>query len=160
MEYGLLKQQASLSLFFLSKHMTNPHLRADIDTYPDLFWFQSPLTASESHRAIELWKPPNDLLDIWQQFGGGEMFESEKILRPFAESASVDFITAREQKKGFSKNLIVFHIGIFISAFGAEGFEVFDSDSFKSFGKFKSLDTWYVEMIRGSFEQRYGLAKI
>jgi hypothetical protein len=135
----------------------NNRLREDIHNYPELFWFKEPLGESDIRRTFDLWQPPNDLLEFWREFGSGDMFESETILRPFAASSSVEFITERERRKGFPMHLTVFHLGIFISGFNSEGFEAFERDSFSFLGRFKTLDDWYVNMIRGSFEKRYRL---
>jgi hypothetical protein len=135
----------------------NNRLRDDIHNYPDLFCLKEPLSEPDIRRTTDLWRPPDDLLEFWREFGSGDMFESETILRPFAASSSVEFISEREQNKGFPRHLTVFHLGIFVSGFDSEGFETFERDSYNFLGRFRTLDDWYVEMIRGSFEERYRL---
>ena len=138
----------------------NDQLSRDIREFPDVFWLKDPLTESEIFKTRELWHPPEDLASFWSVFGTGHMFESEVILRPFAESLSVEFITSRERNKGLPRHLTAFHYGIFVSGFDLSGFEVFDPDSYRFLGRFETLDDWYVAMIRDSWSERYGLSKL
>lgn len=133
-------------------------LRRDIARYPDIFWLRDPLTKPALETAQEHWNPPLDLITLWSEFGTGEMFESEVILRPFADSQSVEFFTDRERQKGLPLHLVAFHYGIFVSAFDLDGFHIFDTDTYECLGRFNSLDDWYVEFIWGSWSERYGLS--
>jgi hypothetical protein len=134
-------------------------LRYDITKYPDVFWLKNPLDEPLLERAKALWNPPHDLISLWREFGTGDMFESEVILRPFAESSSVEFITERERQKGLPQTVFAFHYGIFVSGFESERFLIFDTSSYELLGEFESLDEWYIKLIRGSWWERYGMAR-
>jgi hypothetical protein len=138
----------------------NDQLRNDIRGFPDVFWLKEPLDDFDIQRTCDLWNPPDDLTSFWREFGTGDMFESERILRPFAKSSSVEFITARERNKGLPKHLTAFHYGIFVSGFDSKGFEVFDPDSYRFLGRFDTLDQWYITLIRRSWWERYKLPKV
>lgn len=132
-------------------------LRHDIQNHPDVFWLENPLRERNLQQAREAWNLPSDLIALWSEFGTGKMFESEIILRPFAESWSVEFITGREKKKGLPAGLTAFHYGIFSSAFDFHRFHVFDTETYECLGHFSSLDDWYVKFIRKSWGKRYGI---
>jgi hypothetical protein len=88
------------------------------------------------------------------------MFESELILRPFAEFEGVELITAQEAAKGLPSHLTAFHMGIYISGFDSDGFEVYEIESYKFVGRFFRLDDWYVETLRSEFADRYELVDL
>ena len=135
----------------------NNQLRADICDYPEVFWLDEPLDEMTICAAEEMWHPPKDLLELWREFGTGLIFESEWILRPFAESSSVEYVTEREKRKGLREDLMLFHYGLFASAFSPGGIDVFEPDSYKHISRFNTLDGWYTSVLRDHFGARYGL---
>jgi hypothetical protein len=135
----------------------NDHLRQDVSDHPDLFWFSKPLGKTELQQAKLQWSPPGSLLSFWEEFGGGLMFESEEMLRPFSKDVPLDLITAQLKPQGMPNGLTVFHVGVVVSGFSPDGFRAFDADSYAPLGLFVSLDDWYLTCIRGLFAQRYGL---
>ena len=118
----------------------NSLIRRDIADHPDLFWLQQPLSSEELRLAEAMWHAPSDLLEFWAEFGTGEMFESEVMLRPFAQSLSVEFITERERAKGKLSGLFAFHLGLFLSGFHSEGFYAYERDSDVLVARFDTLD--------------------
>ena len=64
---------------------------------------------------------PSDLIELWQQSGGGDVFESETILRPTVSSSpnscfledDIEGINAAYADEGKSGDLYVFHRGLF-----------------------------------------------
>ena len=133
---------------------------------PELFeWFGS-IPGDE----IEDWllrtrlQIPPDLIELWQITGGGDVFESETILRPTVasvpkpnfiaddvESCNVD-LTA----KGKPGDLYVFHQGSFLSAVQLQNQKFMTLT--KSYGvnrEFHSLDEWYIQTLRAEFAARY-----
>jgi hypothetical protein len=138
----------------------NEQLRHDIKKHPDILRIENPLSEAELSRFTGLHHPPADLLDFWKEFGSGEVFESEYILRPFEEIESIELITEQQNAKGFPPHLTVFHVGIFVSGFDSDGFEVFEPDSYKFVGRYFRLDDWYVQTIRLEFAERYGLRRL
>jgi hypothetical protein len=65
----------------------NTLLEQDSSRRPELFVWNGSL----SKERIEKWleerqlKLPEDLVELWQETGGGELFESETILGPFGD---------------------------------------------------------------------------
>jgi hypothetical protein len=86
-------------------------LRHDIKSHPEVFWIDEPLTDVEIDLAKKLWSPPQDILSFWGELGSGLMFETERILRPFAECSSVEYMTAYERDRGLAHGLTLFHCG-------------------------------------------------
>jgi hypothetical protein len=132
-------------------------LRYDIKTYPDIFWIGEPLTGVEIDSAKTNWSPPQDILSFWGEFGSGLMFETEKILRPFAESSSVEYMTAYERDRGLPLGLTLFHCGTLFSAFDETVFVAFCPDTYQETGRFNCLDEWYIGTLRRVYSERYGL---
>jgi hypothetical protein len=112
---------------------------------------------------------PSDLIELWKATSGGDVFESETILRPTVqtlpnsgfvgddiESANRSLSTARN-----SDGLFIFQRGVFRSAIRLrdQQFVTLD-DNFMVTGCYPSLDEWYVYTIRTEFGSRYGLNSI
>jgi hypothetical protein len=72
---------------------------------------------------------PSDLLDFWCATGGGDIFETETILRPtvpqspnscFVAGDDTDTQNSSHRKAGMPAGLFIFHIGSFLSAIALE----------------------------------------
>jgi len=67
---------------------------------------------------------PSDLIELWQQTGGGDVFESETIFRPTVPSTpnscfvedDIEGRNATYEEKGKSGDIYVFQQGAFLSA--------------------------------------------
>lgn len=104
---------------------------------------------------------PEDLIALWQEVGGGVLFESETILEPFASPGAddIDAENRRFHDRGVRSSLLVFHIGLCVSAIDqATGEYVeLDYDSLAERSRFGSLDSWYRSVVRAEYGSRYGL---
>src|ERR1039458_3043575 len=110
---------------------------------------------------------PSDLIELWQQTGGGDVFESETILRPTVASIpnscfvedDIEGRNAAFAQEGKTSDLYIFQQGAFLSAVRLSdqrlvsvtkgGYTVEDS--------FASLDDWYTRTLRAEYGERYGL---
>ena len=113
---------------------------------------------------------PSDLIERWQQTGGGDVFESETILRPtvvstpnscFAEDA-IEGINAAYAEEGKSGDLYVFHLGFFPSAvrLSDQRFVTLSEGGCMVRDSFALFDEWYVGTLRAENGERYGLPPI
>lgn len=114
-------------------------------------------------------KLPADLLEFWRVTGGGELFESETILRPDVPSrpnasfiAGDDTVAANEghRANGTPDHFLVFQTGAFFSAIDLRTMEFVTLDESKTYAitaRFASLEEWYVHTLRAEFASRYGL---
>jgi hypothetical protein len=143
-------------------------LLQDAERRPSVFqWF-----GAIPGREIEDWMRrsqvslPSDLIELWQETGGGDVFESETILRPTVPSVpnssfvadDIEGVNTRHSAAGNPHGLYIFQQGSFLSAI-----RLFDQ-KFATLTKdyaidrlFNSLDEWYVNTWRGEFGPRYGL---
>jgi hypothetical protein len=113
---------------------------------------------------------PSDLIELWQQTGGGDVFESETILRPTVASTptscfvedDIEGINAACAEDGKSGDLCVFHRGLYLSAvrFSDQRFVTLTEDGYTVKDSFASLDQWYVRTLRAEYGERYGLPPI
>ncbi|MFL6436923.1 MAG: hypothetical protein ACJ71Q_05035 [Terriglobales bacterium] len=109
----------------------------------------------------------NDLLDFWRMTGGGDLFESETILRPTVESLpnacfvsgdDTDSVNSTQRERGMPKHLFVFQIGVFFSAVDMRYHKyVTLSESYVPQAQFNSLEQWYRGTLRAEFGSTYGL---
>jgi hypothetical protein len=110
---------------------------------------------------------PSDLLDFWCATGGGDIFESETILRPaVSQSPNSCFVTGDDtdtqnsahRNAGMPAGLFIFHIGSFLSAIVLENQRyVTLRNDYSIESEFVSLDDWYLRSLRAEFSERYGL---
>ena len=113
---------------------------------------------------------PSDLIELWQQTGGGDVFESETILRPTVVSTlnsclvedDIEGINAAYAEEGKSGDLYVFHRGLFPSAvrLSDQRFVTLTEGGFTVKDSFASFDEWYVRTLRAEYGERYGLPPI
>jgi len=113
---------------------------------------------------------PSDVIEVWQETGGGDVFESETILRPTVASApnscfvedDIEGINAAYAEEGKSSDLYVFHRGLFPSAvrLSDQRFVTLTEGGRAVKDSFASFDEWYVRTLRAEYGERYGLAPI
>ena len=113
---------------------------------------------------------PADLIELWQQTGGGDVFESETILRPTVASTpdscfvedDIEGRNAAYAEEGKSGDLYVFHRGLFPSAVRLpdQRFVTLTVDGYTVKDSFASFDEWYVRTLRAEYGERYGLPPI
>jgi hypothetical protein len=113
---------------------------------------------------------PSDLIELWQQTGGGDVFEGETILRPTVVSTpnsrfvedDIEGINAAYTEEGKSDDLYVFHRGLFPSAvrLSDQRFVTLTEGSCTVMDSFASFDEWYVLTLRAEYGERYGLPPI
>ncbi len=142
---------------------------ADAARRPDLFsWFG----AIEEH-VLRQWVRtadvclPEDLLELWRQTGGGDIFESETILRPNAGSVpSNGWVPGDDthstnlayREHGLISEMYVFQEGCFLSAISlTDQSYVVLGPAFEVLAVYASLDDWYCQTLRKEFAARYGL---
>jgi hypothetical protein len=146
-----------------------PTLLDDARRRPELFcWFGAiPKTELQAWLEEHGLAIPADLQSLWCITGGGDVFESETILRPNAPAATTGFyeagddietINASFRQAGCPEHFLVFHTGSFLSAVDLSGFRyVTLSESHAVISEYASLDDWYSQTLRQEFGSRYGL---
>lgn len=109
---------------------------------------------------------PPDLLEFWQVTGGGDIFETETILRPTVPSApnssfvadDIESANAAHTTAGSPHGLYIFQEGAFLSAVRLRDQEfVTLTKKYVVEASFRSLNEWYVHTLRAEFGERYGL---
>jgi hypothetical protein len=107
------------------------------------------------------WLIPKDLIEFWAATGGGEIFESESVLRPLISpdgQEEVEQVTQWCVHRGMPPGLIVFHQGLgFTATRSGDGMYVSLDTNFRISGLYSSLDKWYVKVLRAEYAARYGL---
>lgn len=105
---------------------------------------------------------PSDLMHLWTETGGGDLFESEIILSPYASNSGMDLdaVNVFHHKRGLSSGYLVFHVGLNLSAVNLSNgkFVVLREPDYKELEVYDSLDSWYVGYLRKEFRDRYGLS--
>lgn len=130
---------------------------------PDLFcWAGAP-----GDDALAVWIDQRSLLPgpelrfLLHTTGGGDMFETETILRPFGgrETAdNADEVNDLHRRQGLHEGLWLFHVGLVLSAVDQrDGRIVTLTDDYAVREQFQSLDEWYIAVIRDEYADRYGL---
>ena len=138
----------------------------DAFTHPQIFLWCGALDREK----LDRWKAPNqveiplDLIRLWSVTGGGEMFETEALLSPFATDPEYD-ITAKNNlywESGIDKELLVFHCGTWISAVrnASPHFTSFKEHDSGNQLYFQTVDAWYRETLRQEYQKRYGLSEL
>ena len=136
---------------------------SDAQLAPDLFRWNGPI---DRHRLVDWmegrgWVLPSDLLDLWASTGGGEIFESENILPPLTTAAGeneLDCVTDWCRTHGAPDGLVVFHQGLGYTAvrFADGAYLSLDGNS-RVLDQHRSLEHWYLEVLRAEYGERYGL---
>jgi hypothetical protein len=119
-------------------------------------------------RSYPLTVPP-DLLEFWRQTGGGDLFESETMLRPtlirssepyFIDGDDVHSATLFNIQNGMLPSYLAFHKGLQFSAvhLPRQVFVTLD-ERFRETTVFNTFEEWYMRTLRNEFGQRYGLSK-
>jgi hypothetical protein len=108
------------------------------------------------------WTAPEELIELWTEVGGGELFESETVFQP-CTGGEDDIDEENEQlvALGLPVDLMVFHRGLCISAVDRSSGEVvtLEPETFREMHRFASVNDWYRRLIRHEFADRYGLAR-
>lgn len=110
---------------------------------------------------------PTDLVEFWRLTGGGDIFDSETILRPsvsttpnasFAEDG-IEQMNAAAAQEGKPADLYLFAIGTFRSAIrmSDQKYITLKHGGYIVDKSFNSFNQWYVEVLRAEFGTRYGL---
>ena len=107
------------------------------------------------------------LVDFWRRTGGGDLFETETLLGPLAtgDGDSVLKVSEFYWDKGLSRDLLVFHTGICLSASSVDMHRhrnrlvVLKPESFEVSHWFDTFNAWYQNTLRSEYAERYGLAQ-
>lgn len=139
-------------------------LLADSQQRPDLFHWQGRIDALALDRWLEArgWSIPADLKEVWRRTGGGELFESESLLAPFADRSrgdDIDSVNAAYRRAGMPISHVIFHLGVCLSAVRLlDGIYVtLEPVRFGEVASYRSLDDWYRYVIREEYAHRYGI---
>ena len=110
---------------------------------------------------------PSDLIELWQQTGGGDVFESETILRPTVDSTpnscfvedDIEGTNAAFSQEGKTSDLYIFQQGAFLSAvrLSDKRFVSVTKGGYTVEDSFASFDDWYIRTLRAEYGERYGL---
>jgi hypothetical protein len=141
-------------------------LLEDSRVRPDLFHWNGQMGAA----GLYLWlsenpwvgRCPTDLLALWEETGGGDVFESETILGPRGDPQLGDDIAAVNsalRQSGMPERFLVFHRGMITSAADMESGDYVElsPDRFRVLRRFPSLEAWYVTTLREEYAKRYAL---
>jgi hypothetical protein len=132
----------------------------DVRSAPGAFDWQG---SSDVSRVME-WleasgrRVPEDLITLWAQTGGGDMFETEEVLSPTAtDDHDLEAVNRRLWAAGLAEELLVFHRGLYLTAVDAsERIVRVDPDRLEPVGFFASIGDWYAD-LRGEYARSYGL---
>jgi hypothetical protein len=112
---------------------------------------------------------PSDLIELWELTGGGDIFDSETVLRPTVTSIpNASFVhddiegrNSAHAATGKPSGLYIFQQGTFLSAIrlSDQKFVTLTKD-YAVKNSYGSLDDWYVGTLRAEFGERYGLAPL
>jgi hypothetical protein len=105
---------------------------------------------------------PDDLVALWRETGGGDIFETETILGPGSDRELGDDVMAVNtdfRGRGLADSFAVFHVGSFVSAIdkNTKDYVELDPATLIVRARFRSLDEWYAKTLRAEFAARYGL---
>lgn len=141
----------------------NHILIQDSAHHPQLFVWNGAIASNRLQTWLEKrnLKLPNDLIELWQMTGGGELFESETILSPFGDAAlgdDIDSMNELHHAQGMAQEYLLFHIGTGLSAVRlTDGRYVTLSDSYQELCEFLTLPDWYRDELRSEYGSRYKL---
>ncbi len=113
---------------------------------------------------------PPDLIEFWRLTGGGDIFDTETVLRPtvptppnacFVED-DIEGFNAVAEIRGKSPDLYLFcgnclHSAIRLSD---QKYVTLKDDQYTVDQVFDSFDEWYVQVLREEFAAQYGLPPI
>lgn len=132
---------------------------------PDLFNWNGAVGEEAVGRWLRerRWVVPDDLRIVWAKTGGGEMFESETILGPFADPAlgdDVDSVNEHLRTQGLPPDFLVFHAGV--GGYTAvnqrdQSLAQIDPKTYQAASSFPTFDEWYSQVIRAEYAESYGL---
>ncbi len=139
-------------------------LLKDRATRPGLFHFLGAIQPEK----LDMWLRernliiPPDLRHLWCETGGGDFFESETILGPFAArdlGDDVDSVNQFRWQNGMPRDWLVFHTGLGLTVVKMSSGEYVSVQeaSFEVRETFGSLDDWYGGLIRKEYAPRYSL---
>jgi hypothetical protein len=140
-------------------------MKQDSIRRPELFAWNGPIAVADLDDWLNIrhLRVPDDLRELWQETGGGEMFESESILAPFGSEElgdDVDGVNRLHRDRGLPSGYLIFHVsGVGVSAvrLANQCFVLIDEDDYAERAEFESLEDWYDSMIRAEYVQTYGL---
>ncbi|MGH9344606.1 MAG: hypothetical protein ACRD19_12710 [Terriglobia bacterium] len=132
---------------------------------PDLFHWNGAV----GEDAVDRWlaerrlAAPGELRIVWAKTGGGEIFESETILGPFADSAlgdDVDSVNEHLRAQGLPPEFLVFHAGV--GGYTAvnqqdQSLAQIDPKTYRVVSSYPTFDEWYTQVIRAEYSESYGL---
>ncbi|MGH9523782.1 MAG: hypothetical protein ACRD3E_14740 [Terriglobales bacterium] len=110
---------------------------------------------------------PHDLLEFWSVTGGGDLFESETVLRPnVVQPPNAAFLAGDDvhsrnndfRGNGLPPHLLIFQVGAFVSAIDmrTRKYVTLGAD-YSVRDEFNTFDDWYTRTVRLEFGERYGL---
>ncbi len=135
----------------------------DSARYPELFEWNGTIAPDRlqswlQDRGLNL---PQDLIELWEVTGGGELFETESILSPFADPHSgddIDSVNEFHHSNGLAQQYLVFHVGTGLTTVRLiDGCYVTLNDIYQELSSFLTLDDWYIAEIRSEYAKRYNL---
>ena len=139
-------------------------LEKDRASRPDLFHFFEPIHPERLNEWLRERRPtvPPDLRGFWCETGGGDLFESETVLGPFAPADLGDDLESENRhqwQKGMPPDWLVFHTGLRLSVIimSSGKYANVREDSFAVQETFPSLEDWYLRLIRKEYAVRYCL---
>jgi hypothetical protein len=142
-------------------------LQKDRGIRPDLFHFFGSISAERLETWIRERKLviPFDLKEFWIETGGGDLFESETVLGPFASvelGDDVDSANRGRWQEGMPADWLVFHDGLGLSVVLLSSGEYANvrEGSHQVQETFSSLNEWYTCFIRKEYAPRYGLPQM
>jgi hypothetical protein len=140
----------------------NALLQQDQSRRPELFLWNGPLARERldewaRQRGLDL---PDELLQFWQTTGGGQVFESETILGPFADPQlgdDVDSVNEIHRGRGMDSGYLIVHIGTELTAIrlSDKKWVVLDQRTYAEIAEYDSFECWYTRVLRAEFAARY-----
>lgn len=99
---------------------------------------------------------PDDLVEVWVQTGGGDMFVSEVLLHPMSDPEDIESIEDRNEGyrgRGMEANYLIFEEGVFLSAIDQRNQKVvlLNSQALEVDAVYDSLDEWYASSVGAEF---------
>ncbi len=142
-------------------------LHEDEAARPDLFVWNGPIERDElvrwlTSRGLDL---PDDLVELWRETGGGDLFESETILGPHGNpdlADDVDSVNKSHRESGLSEAYLIVHVGLCLTAIRLvdKKWVVLDRRDHSESGEYESFESWYVAVLRSEYADRYGLPSL
>ncbi|HEV2418174.1 MAG TPA: hypothetical protein VGX94_10250 [Terriglobia bacterium] len=137
----------------------------DASKRPDLCHWNGPISSSVLDRWLEerRFAVPGDLRALWEQTGGGDLYETETILGPFGDPAlgdDVNSVNEHYRAQGLSPEFLVFHTGLGgLTAVDQQngGIAQIDPMTYQPYAFYPTLDEWYLKTIRTEYASSYDL---